>query len=92
MPMTKNIYIVLRNIEVNRIMGSFFLYLNTEGLLGQPAASGPSVVLWGEGVGDAELLTHFLKGIMANQPKVFQKLFPSVNGHEHPPLVSFILK
>lgn len=67
-------------------------YLETEGLFGQPATGGSSVVLWGEGVGDAELLAHFLKGVVTDQPQVFQKLFPAVNGHEHPPLVSFILK
>lgn len=38
---------------INRVMWSFVCYLNTEGLLGQPATSGPSVVLWREGVGDA---------------------------------------
>lgn len=72
--------------------GPSFFYLDAEGLLGQPAAGGPSVVFWGEGVCDAELLTNSLKGIVAHQPEVFQKLFPSVNGHKHTPLVSFILK
>lgn len=69
----------------------FDYYLNTEFFLGQPAAGGPSVVLWGEGVGDAQLLTHSLKGVKPNQPEVFQKLFPAINGHEHAPLVSFVL-
>lgn len=72
--------------------GSFVCYLNTKSLLGQPAASGPSVVLWREGVCDAELLTHFLKCIIADQPKLLQELFPFVNGHKHPPLVSFVLE
>lgn len=80
----------IENIDIKRITSVF--YLNAEGLLGQPAASDPPVVLWREGVSDAQLLAHFLEGIVANHAKVFQKLFPSVNGHEHPPLVSFVLE
>lgn len=88
----KNINIFIHtNMDVNRIMWSFVCYLNTEGLLGLPATSGPSVVLWREGVSDAQLLAHPLKGVIANQPQVFQKLFPLVNGHEHSPLVRFVL-
>lgn len=78
--------------EVNRIIWLLGWYLDAEGFLGQPAASGPSVVLWREGVSDAELLAHFLKGIMANQPEILQQFLPLVNGHKHPPLVSFILR
>lgn len=73
-------------------MGSVVCYLNAELFLGQPAASGPPMVLWREGVGDPQLLADCFKGLIVNQPKVFQKLFPSVNGHEHPPLVSFVLQ
>lgn len=69
-------FLYIENVDVNRMMGSFVCYLNAEGLLGQPATGSPSIVLWGEGVGDAQLLTNFLKGIIANQPKAFQKLFP----------------
>lgn len=68
------------------------VYLDAKGLLGQPAAGYASVIFWREGVGDAQLLAHILKGIIVNQPKVFQKFFSAVNSHEHPPLISLVLK
>lgn len=68
------------------------LYLDAEGFLGQPASSDPSVVLRGEGVSDAQLLTHVLESIISHQPQLFQEFFSFVYGHEHPSLVSFILQ
>lgn len=49
-------------------MGLFVCYLNAKVLLGQPAAGDPSVVLWREGIGDAQLLTNPLESFIANQP------------------------
>lgn len=49
-------------------MRLFECYLNAKGLFGQPAAGGPSVVFWWEGVGDAQLLAYLLEGVIANQP------------------------
>lgn len=66
-------------------------YLQTEGLFGNPAVRGSSVVQRREAVGDVELLAHLLKGVVTDQPQVFQQLFPAVYGHEHPPLVCFVL-
>lgn len=67
------------------------MYLYAQGLLGQPASGGMSVVLRGESVGDAQLLADMFKGVVACYPEVLEQLLPAVYGHEHPSLVCFVL-
>lgn len=70
----------------------FCRYLEAEGLFGQPASRGPPVVLWREGVGDAQPLAHLLKGVEALQPQTLQQLLPLVDGHQHASLVGLVLE
>ena len=51
------------------------MYLYAQGLLGQPASGGMSVVLRGESVGDAQLLADMFKGVIVRHPEVLEQLF-----------------
>lgn len=49
--------------------------LYAQGLLGQPASGGMSVVLRRESVGDAQLLADMFKGVIVRHPEVLEQLF-----------------